>query len=207
MFSIIIVHKILLLATYAILLPPFWNVYSSWYVIIFTHLLSRYLRMYNSLTQPFSEADHVSSTFQSGFDRILCNNLEKYYSCPGFCLRLGSIMRHRNAKELLYRFPKIFLGIFASSYLAHQPVEGQILDAIYSRYGLKTGTLLTSQSCWRIVGGRGQPVLISRDMRPLLGNACNCTCITTTVFQWEPQSPPFVTRHCAGINLLHGSHD
>jgi len=96
--------------------------------------------MHNSLTQPFSEADHVSSTFQIDFDRILCNYLEKYYSCPGFCLRLGSIMRHRNAKELLCHFPRIFLGIFASSDLVHQPVEGQILDAIYSRYGLEPGT-------------------------------------------------------------------
>jgi hypothetical protein len=45
-------------------------------------------------------------------------------------------MRRRNAKELLLPFP----GIFASSYLVHQPVEGQILGAIYSRYGWEIGT-------------------------------------------------------------------
>ena len=96
--------------------------------------------MHNSLTQPFSEADHVSLTFQINFDGILCNNLEKYYSCPGFCLRLGSIMRLRNTPGLFYHFPGIFLGIFASSYLAHQPVEGEILDAIYSCHGYTNGT-------------------------------------------------------------------
>jgi hypothetical protein len=69
--------------------------------------------MHNSLTQPFSEADHLSSTFQIDFDRILCNNMENITLVQDFALRLGSIMRHRNAKSYFTVLP----GIFASSYL------------------------------------------------------------------------------------------
>jgi len=57
--------------------------------------------------------------------------MEKYYSCPGFSLRLGCIVRYRNARKPSALFPRIL----ASAYLVHQPGEGQILDGIYSRHG------------------------------------------------------------------------
>jgi hypothetical protein len=63
----------------------------------FAHLFSRYSCMHNSLTQPFSEAGHISSTFQVDFDRMLCDTLEKYYSRPGFSLHLGSFLLYGNA--------------------------------------------------------------------------------------------------------------
>ena len=97
----------------------------------FAHLFSRYLRMDNSLTQPFSEAGHISSTFQVAFDRMLCGILPKNYSSPGFSLRLGSFLQFRNARK---PFP-LLDRILASSYLVRQPGEGHILDAIYSRHG------------------------------------------------------------------------
>ena len=92
--------------------------------------------MHNSLTQPFSEAGHISSTFQVDFDRMLCNILEKYYSSPGFSLRLGSILQYRNARRPF----ALLHGIFASSYRVRRPGEGHILDVIYSRYGFTPGT-------------------------------------------------------------------
>jgi len=62
---------------------------------------------------------------------MLCNILEKYYSCPGFPLVLGSILQYKNAKRPFSLLP----GIIASSHLVHQPGEGPILDIIYCRYG------------------------------------------------------------------------
>ena len=62
---------------------------------------------------------------------MLCNILEKSYSCPGFPLVLGSILQYKNAKRPISLLP----GIVASSHLVHQPGEGLILDVIYSRYG------------------------------------------------------------------------
>jgi len=98
---------------------------------MFAHLFSSYLCLHNSLTQPFSEAAHISLTFQVDFDRMLCDILEKYHSCPGFSLHLGSIVQYGNARKPFPLIP----GIVASSYLIHQPGEGQILDAIYPRSG------------------------------------------------------------------------
>jgi hypothetical protein len=91
--------------------------------------------MGNCLTQPFSEAVHISLTFQVDFDNILCNILEKYYPCPGFSLHLGGILQYRNTRKPFALLP----GILAS-YLVHQPVKGQLLDVIYSCYGFMSFT-------------------------------------------------------------------
>jgi len=66
---------------------------------------------------------------------MLCNVLEKYYSWPGFSLRLGSILQYRNSKSPLSLCP----GILASSYLVRQSGEEQLLDVIYSRRGYILG--------------------------------------------------------------------
>ena len=43
----------------------------------------------HSTIQPLSDANHICQTFQVGFDRMLCEALEKYYSSPGFTLPLS----------------------------------------------------------------------------------------------------------------------
>jgi len=91
--------------------------------------------MHNFLTQPFSEAGHISSTFQVDFDRMLCDILEKNYSRPGFSLRLGSFLQYRNARK-----PFPLLHRILASYIFRQPGEGHSLDIIHSRYGFFPGT-------------------------------------------------------------------
>ena len=98
------------------------------------------------MMQPFSEADHIWPTFQTTFDRILCNALETYHSSPGFAILLGSILGYRNLKHQS-AFPP---GMIASLYLVRQQGEGHILDAtglsgIRTSYGQLSGaeTFLT----------------------------------------------------------------
>ena len=87
--------------------------------------------------QPSPEADHISQNFQANFDRMLRNALEKYHSCPGFTLLLGSILQYRNIKQRLLLFPP---GLVASLYLVRQQREGHILDDI-GLSGICTPTL------------------------------------------------------------------
>jgi hypothetical protein len=91
--------------------------------------------MHNSLIQPFSEAGHISSTFQVDFDRMLCDIMEKNYSHPGFSLRLGSFLQYRNARN-----PYPLLHRILASYIIRQPGEGHMPDAIHSRYGFLPAT-------------------------------------------------------------------
>jgi len=108
-------------------------------------LLTHSLYIYCML-QPLPEADHIWPTFQTTFDRILCNALEKYHSWPGFTILLGSILGYRNLK-IHSAFPP---GMIASLYLVRQQGEGHILDAtglsgIRTSYGQLSGaeTFLT----------------------------------------------------------------
>ena len=91
--------------------------------------------MHNSLPQPFSEASHISSTFQIDFDRMLCDILEKNYSRPGFSMRLGSFLQYRKASK-----PFPLLHRILASYIIRQPGEGHTLDIIHSRHGFFPGT-------------------------------------------------------------------
>ena len=75
--------------------------------------------------QPSPEAHHISQTFQTDFDRMLFNTLEKHQSSPGFALLLGSILQYRNLKQPSVVFPP---GLVASLYLVRQQGDGHILD-------------------------------------------------------------------------------
>jgi hypothetical protein len=78
----------------------------------------------HSMTQPLSEADHISRTFQVHFDGMLCDVLGKYHHFPGFALLLGSLLGYRNRhKSKNLSAP----GISASLYLVRQ---GHILDDV-----------------------------------------------------------------------------
>ena len=79
------------------------------------------------MTQSFPEANHIHQTLQAGFDRMLCHALDKYHSCPGFALLLGSILQHMNFKHLAFDFPP---GLVASLYLLRQEGNGDILDNV-----------------------------------------------------------------------------
>jgi len=82
--------------------------------------------LYNDyILQPFPEADHIAQTFQANFDRMLCTALEKYHSCPGFPLLLGSISQSVNLKYQSFNFPP---GLVASLYLLRQEGYVDILD-------------------------------------------------------------------------------
>ena len=77
--------------------------------------------------QPSPEAGHISQTLQANFDRMLYHALEKYHSCPGFTLLVGSLLQYRHVNHHCqsWRYP---LGLFASLYLVRQQGEGNILD-------------------------------------------------------------------------------
>jgi len=73
------------------------------------------------------EAGHICQTLQANFGRMLYNALEKYHSCPGFTLLVGSLLqyRHVNHHDQLLRYP---LGLVASLYLVRQQGKENILD-------------------------------------------------------------------------------
>jgi len=75
--------------------------------------------------QPLPEPNHIWQTFQTDFDRMLCNVLGKYHSSPGFTLLLGGILQYRNVKYPSFSFPP---GMVATLYLIRQQGEGHILD-------------------------------------------------------------------------------
>jgi len=77
------------------------------------------------MIQSFPEANHIYLSFQADFDRMLCNALEKYHSCSGFALLLGSILQYANFKHPSFYFPP---GLVASLYLLRQEGDGDILD-------------------------------------------------------------------------------
>jgi len=89
--------------------------------------------------QPFPEVSHIYQTCQADFDRALCSALEKYHSCPGFTVLLGSILRYTKFK---HQSPEFSPGLVASLYLLRREGEGDILDdmgfsgVISSPYGL-----------------------------------------------------------------------
>ena len=56
---------------------------------------------------------------------MLCNALDKYQSCPGFALLLGSPLQYMTLKHQVITFPP---GMVASLYLVRQQGEGHILD-------------------------------------------------------------------------------
>ena len=89
--------------------------------LLFMRLLYIYF-----MIQPLPEADHVFQTFQANFDRMLCDVLDKYCSCRGFTLLLGSILQFTNFQ--LPSSPYFPPGMVASLYLVRQKGEGHILD-------------------------------------------------------------------------------
>ena len=87
-------------------------------------LLMHFLYIY-FMMQPLPEADHIFQTFQANFDMMLCDVIDKYYSCRGFTLLLGSVLQFTNFKPRSFlRFPP---GMVASLYLVRQPGERHIL--------------------------------------------------------------------------------
>ena len=56
---------------------------------------------------------------------MLCNALEKYQSCPGFTLLLGSVLQYTNFTHRFYHYPP---GLVAFLCLVRQQGEGHILD-------------------------------------------------------------------------------
>ena len=87
-------------------------------------LLMRSLYIY-SMMQPLPAVDQMSRTLQADFDRMLCNALDKYHSCPGFTLLLGSIIHYTDLQYRDFPFPP---GLVASLYLVRQQGEAHILD-------------------------------------------------------------------------------
>ena len=77
------------------------------------------------MIQSSPEANHIYQTFKADFDGLLCKTLDKYHSCPGFALLLGSILPYTNLKHQPFEFPP---GLVASLYLLRQEGDGDILD-------------------------------------------------------------------------------
>jgi len=73
------------------------------------------------MIQSFPAVNHIYQTF----DRALCNALEKFHSCPGFTLLLGSILQRTNVKHQPFNCPP---GLAAPLYLIRQEGNGDILD-------------------------------------------------------------------------------
>jgi hypothetical protein len=79
------------------------------------------------MIQPSSaKSDHICSTFQVHFDRILCNVLEKYHHFQGYALLLGTLLQYSNKDESILL---MLSGISAFLYLVRQQ-QGPILDDI-----------------------------------------------------------------------------
>jgi len=102
-------------------------------------LLVYSLRTYYMM-QPFPEAELISQTFRANFDKVLCDSLEKYRSCPGFSLLLGSITQYTNLRRHPLLVPP---GMVAYLYLDHQQGQGHILDDT-GLSGIYTPTIETS---------------------------------------------------------------
>jgi len=103
-------------------------------------LLMRFPYIYYMI-QSLPEANDIYQTFQAGFDRALCNALEKYHSRPGFTLLLGSILQYTEHPS----FIKISSGLAASLYLLRQEGNGDILDdmgfsGVIPTFGQPSGT-------------------------------------------------------------------